>query len=756
MSPNQSTSISAKRLPYSVQSATAEDIENSISLDLSDFMNRNLQSVHINQAQNNPLQPDVQYRGFTASPLLGNAQGLSVYLNGVRINEPFGDTVNWDIVPDSAISQVLLFSGSNPLFGLNTLGGALSLRTKTGFTHPGHSVELLGGSFGRFSGEFESGTNADNHSYYITGNWFNENGWRDHSASDAKKLFASTGFKNDATEYQLTLSLADTNLNGNGPAPVELLHRDRNAVFTYPDNTRNNLTMITLSSDHAFSATKNVSVLAYTRSNKQKTFNADGSDFEVVHSVNAAGSGRSESGNVIIAGDVCGGICSVGDLVENGELIRDQNALVINTSLEEDDLAINNRSFTDQMGLGFNIQFGLANTIAAGANNLVVGVSYDYADIGYVFDAELAGFTQDRGTLGTGFIQASSTVDADISSRIASLYVLNSFSLHDKFSLTLSGRYNDVRIRISGMHGDSSVVPDGETGVNRFSRLNLAAGVTYAINGRVTSYAGYSESSRVPTPAELTCHDVDNPCALPNSFLSDPPLDQVVAKTWEAGLRGEMTHLQWHLGLFRTTNHKDIYFLPTRQGPGLSPGYFGSIGDTRRSGIELSLSAEYERWRWFLNYSRIRAEFRDNFELHAPNNPGAVLSDEQNLLVTRGNLLPGIPRRLAKLGIQWSVTTKLSVTVEALYNDRSYYRGDEANVSDKVSRYAVLGLLGNFSLHDHLAVFARVDNLLDRKYENFGLFGEPDEAPGFAEFTNPRFLGAGAPRGIWIGARFTF
>ena len=93
---------------------------------------KNVQSVDINEAQGNPSQTDINYRGFTASPLLGTPQGLSVFLDGVRINEPFGDVVNWDLIPQAAISTIQLIPGSNPTFGLNTLGGAIAVTTKNG------------------------------------------------------------------------------------------------------------------------------------------------------------------------------------------------------------------------------------------------------------------------------------------------------------------------------------------------------------------------------------------------------------------------------------------------------------------------------------------------------------------------------------------------------------------------------------------------------------------------------------------------
>ena len=145
------------KIPAPVQTATDRDIEQSGALDLSDFLNRRLNGVHVNEMQGNPFQPDVNYRGYTASPLLGTPQGLSVYMDGVRLNQPFGDVVSWDLIPRIAIASTTLMPGSNPLFGLNTLGGALSIQTKDGRTTPGTTVQATYGSDVRRAVEFEHG-----------------------------------------------------------------------------------------------------------------------------------------------------------------------------------------------------------------------------------------------------------------------------------------------------------------------------------------------------------------------------------------------------------------------------------------------------------------------------------------------------------------------------------------------------------------------------------------------------------------------
>ena len=94
------------------------------------------------------MQPDIQYRGFIGSPLLGLPQGLAVYQDGVRINEPFGDTVSWALIPNNAIADVAFIPGSNPLFGRNALGGSLSYKTKTGFESPTADLVAAVGSYG--------------------------------------------------------------------------------------------------------------------------------------------------------------------------------------------------------------------------------------------------------------------------------------------------------------------------------------------------------------------------------------------------------------------------------------------------------------------------------------------------------------------------------------------------------------------------------------------------------------------------------
>src|SRR5262249_8225369 len=156
---------------------------------------------------------------------------------------------------------------------------------------------------------------------------------------------------------------------------------------------------------------------------------------------------------------------------------------------------------------------------------------------------------------------------------------------------------------------------------------NPAAGLAWKLTPRLTAYAGYSEANRVPTALELACADPARPCTLENFLVSDPPLKQVVAETWETGLRGrfdpaEGSRVTWNLGLFRTQNTADFRNVPSPVITGR--GFFTNVGRTRRQGIEAGLSCRAEGWSAYLDYSLVDATFESALTLASPQNPAAV------------------------------------------------------------------------------------------------------------------------------------
>ena len=140
----------------------------------------------------------------------------------------------------------------------------------------------------------------------------------------------------------------------------------------------------------------------------------------------------------------------------------------------------------------------------------------------------------------------------------------------------------------------------------------------------------------------------------------------------------------------------------------------------------------------------------------SPNHPFA--SDEGDIAVSKGARIPGLPKHALKLGADYALNEKLSIGFDLRYNSNQVLRGDESNQVDKLDGYAVVNLRGRYRLNDKVAFFARIDNLFDTDYENFGLLGEePSEVavPLFENFSNPRFVGPGAPLAGFVGIRLS-
>lgn len=725
VTPTHGVGLPEALIPYNIQSAGSTDLDRAQSLNISDFLNRNLGSININEAQSNPLQPDIQYRGFSASPLLGLPQGISIFQDGVRVNEPFGDTINWDLIQDSAISSINLVGGSNPLFGLNTLGGALSITTKTGFSDPGHSAELAGGSFGRIMSSVESGGYRNNWGYFVTASYFEEDGWREDSASDAINLFGTASWHTESSMLDISLARGDTELRGNGPLPVQLLALDRSTIFTSPDITENDMTMVNAQASHWYNDNIQFSGNIFYRVNNTDSFNGDGTEFDT-------------DGTHLVD--------------DNGDRILDQFGLEIediNADGSERD-AINNLSTREQEGFGGSLQTTFMQDLWDHRNQAIAGASYIQGLTDFDSQVEIAFLNPDRSTSGTGlFVPDESTV-IKTHTRTWSLYFTDTYSVTDTLALTLSARYNNTSVVI-GDRNTANPTPE-LNGEHDYERINPAAGFTWQFTPTVSLYGSYSESSRAPTPIELACADPDAPCNLPNAFLADPPLEQVVAESWEAGLRGKIkaplfnAPINWQLGGFRTENKNDIIFISTG-GVSANEGYFDNIGETQRLGLEVGLDGKRDKLDWFLNYAFVNATFETDFPISSPNHPFAVAGEIQ---VLDGDRIPGIPQHTLKIGADYAFTPRISLGADVLYNSGQYLRGDEANLLDTIEGYAVANLRGRFQINKNIALFASINNIFDADYETFGLLGEPDEVLGPA-FDDPRFLGPGAPLSGFIG-----
>ncbi|MGZ8258214.1 MAG: TonB-dependent receptor family protein [Methylotenera sp.] len=686
------------QVPSNVQTGSSKDIGQQQSLDLSEYLDNNLGSVNTSNSVANPYQADVSFRGFTASPLLGTPQGLSVYLDGVRVNEPFGDIVNWDLIPANAIANINLIPGSNPLFGLNTLGGALAVHTKSGTEFPGIKATAYGGSWGRRAFEFEAGgvDKEKNLDYFVAGNIFKEDGWREHSQSDVKQIFGKVGWQNDTSDLDLSVALADTFMEGTQAVPLSTYNKPKRA-YTYPDSIGNNLAMVTLKGSHFLADDKLIATNVYYRKNRSEGFNSNA--------------------NSIDPGD-----------------------------------SSNISTTTDQDGFGGALQFSLLGDLAGHKNQFTVGASADYGRTDFTSDslqATVVGHetVTDDPEVSVGQVRLKTKND------YYGLYATDMFSFNDQLHMTLSGRYNVARIRLSGLSSDPTLTPTDSdlSGNHRYSRFNPAIGFNYNPSKSLGFYAGYNEGMRAATPVELSCADENRPCALPNAFAADPHLDMVVAKTWEGGVRGKFAdNVNWNMGLYDTENSNDIQFIASNA---TGFGFFKNVGDTRRRGIELGLNGKFDRLSLAANYGLVDATYQSDFVVGSPANSGADPITGQ-IQVAKGNKIPGIARQTFKVRAAFDVTPVWNIGSNIVMAAGQYARGDENNqdANGKVPGYTVVHLDTHYRVNDNWKLFAKVNNVFDNKYATFGVLGNNIFNAQAAE----QFRSPAAPRAAWVGVTYEF
>ena len=783
------------QVPSNVQTATGADMDRFHSLDLTNFLARAMGGVTVNESQGSAFQPDIRYRGFTASPLLGTPQGLSVFLDGVRLNQPFGDVVSWDLLSRAAIASVALMPGSNPLFGLNTLGGALSIQSKDGIHYPGTSVQVLGGSYGRAAAEFETGgLNADNGMHwYVTGNALREDGWRAASPSNLRQLFAKVGRRTRNGDVALTVALADNDLTGNGVQEQGALQRDWSGVRSIPDNTRNRSAFLNLTTVQSLSDTTNFSGNVYYRNIRSKTFNGDVNDESFDQAVYQPNAG--ERAALAAAGHT--GFPTSGENASNTPFPKWRciaNAL-LNDEPNEKCNGLLNQTETRQANYGLAGQLSVQPTTGSIGHQFVVGAAFDASRVSFGQGTQFAYLNPDRtltavfgpGAFADGSQSSEDAFDArvDLSSRshTGSVYATDTIALDTRTHLTLSGRYNHSSVtNVDGLTPGGG--PGSLDGDYSFSRFNPAIGLTFAANEGVTFYAGANQGSRAPSAIELGCADPATPCKLPNSFAGDPPLKQVVTTTFETGLRGMVAGtVAWNFGVFRSDNRDDLLFVSDDSS---GYGYFRNFGKTRRQGVEMGLLAKpASGWTLGGNLSLVDATYRSMETIDGSGNSSnssavdGFPGTEGTIRVNPGDRIAQLPRRILKLYADWEPNARWRIGADMNATSDASVRGNENRLHAPDGRYytgpgysagyAVFNLGADYKPGPGLKFFVQITNLFDRNYTTGGQLGVngfttngsyiaralPANARGEFPVSRATLFSPGAPRTAWIGLRYT-
>jgi outer membrane receptor protein involved in Fe transport len=734
---------SLDQIPVPVQGLTAKNLEDSNSLDLADLLNKRLTSVYVNENVGNPYQPDINYRGYTASPLLGTPEGLSVYLDGVRQNQPFGDIVAWDLIPKVAIRDMVLIPGSDPVYGLNTLGGAISVQTKDGLSAPGGSLQLTGGKFGRRAGEGElGGVLPKGFNYYLAGNLYREDGWRQFSPSEVRQSFLKLGWTDAKTSVFLSGAYANNWLTGNGTSDYRFLIVNWTDVNTIPDVTWDHSPSLTLNVSHVLSDKLTLSANAYYRYVRTDSSNGDLND-------DSFGTDLYDLGDDDIAALTAAGykgFPTTGDPTTEPYPFWLCLAQVLQNDTGGDPsttcAGVITRTQDKQNSYGLS---GLA-TWRTMHNRLAVGAGWDRGTSTYRQLTQLGYLNTDNVsfTLVPIFLNGTTFDGGDaVDSQVLLHGTVNTLSLYatdtltyGPWAVTLSGRYNHTSLDnldylpISAARGNL-------TSNNVFQRFNPAAGFTYKPSRFFNTYFDYSEASRSPTSIELGCSDPTQPCNLPNALVSDPPLKQVVSRTFEVGIRSnENLSLHWSADYFFGQNYNDLLFVASEQ---TGFGYFLNFGKTRRDGLELELSEDWRHWSVGSNYTFLNATYQSPQTIDGGSNStnDSALAGQpgidDDIHIVPGDFIPQVPRNIFKLYGQFRPSSKLTAELNILAVGSSFARGNENNLdqpdgvfyngSGKSAGYGIGGLGVRYQVTDRVQLFVQMNNLLDKHYSTGSQLG---------------------------------
>lgn len=706
-------------LPYSTQVIRRDAVERGQATNLPDFLNRNTPGVQVNDIQGSPYQGDLTFRGFRASPLLGAGQGLSVYLDGVRINEPFGDVVSFDLIPEFAVRSIVLVPGANPAFGLNSLGGALAYTTEDGRSAPGPRAEVSVGSHARKKLSASYGrADASGWHHYVAGTVFDEKGWRDHSDGKLANLFGKIGHDNGTTDWSLSALGGRSELVGNGLLPAysiedgelerDLYFKRRGAVYTHPDRTENKLGQLALAFNHAVDPKSTVSGLLYLRRSTRDTVNGDEAE----------------------------------DEPENP---GDPNAAF-------------NTTATRQTGVGGGLRYATTQ----GAHQWQVGAQLDASKTRYTQFEREGFFDESRGVLPAEDEERELSAKVRGRSVAFGLYASDTVKLAERTHATGTLRYNRARVSntLTTRDDDTDVVEQKPRESFTYSSLNPALGIAHKLAGGPTLFANVARNTRVPTVIELGCADPEEPCRLPAGLQADPYLKQVKSTTVEAGFRWPLSPVsRINLAVYRSDNRDDILFRSVSVNGQL--GFFENFDKTRNQGLDLEVQTRLGPVDLAASYSHLRATYEAE---------GVLRQGERNVLITPGTRIAGLPRHTVKLALDWRVGGGWTLGADALLISSRRVAGNEDGLLEdpeegeepearrlKVPGYALFNLRSSWRLEKAWEFYATVQNVFNRRHESFGALAETvfdarGRGPGAER--DALFVAPGAPRSVFIGLRY--
>ena len=639
-------------------------------------------------------QAEVRLRGFALSPVVGVPQGVSVFVDGVRVNEADASQVHLSLIPSGAVDHMELIRGPVGAFGRNSLAGALNIVTRRG-QERAIEVELEGGSFGWLNGSLGASGSAGDFDGFVVASYDRADGWRQLSSTEERSVFAKVGGRGDKTDGWLSYSFASHDLEGPGPLPESWLEGGPLPPdITDPPADPRELQYTGGSGDLFVPQLHFLSAQVERRLRDRWTLQA------------------SAFGRFV-------------DFSQSNDNITEPDALGL-TDI---------RTLGSAAQIDFEPTDGLIAT--AGAEWTRNDVEIEIRELpNDAFPSIVPATTElletdenNVGTFGEVWWQASPTVSVYGSLRFDYVYL----PVRDLLDPSGSGR-------------------------NRFSELSGGAGLSKRLDTAWSTFASYGRGFRAPVILEVMCADPADPCQLPFELGPDPPLKPVISDTWQVGVRMAKVRGSAEVAAYWSEVHDDIFNVtdletPTRgfftnldrtRRAGLE-GSLSLVPFATLPSLTIRTTGGWTRAS-FESEALLSAPFLDDDDAGDPGDGGDPPPPE----VEPGDRFPMVPSFTGSVGIRYD--TRSSVfELNGSWVGGQYLIGDEGNDSgfEKLDQYSVL----NASVEKKFGevwVYLRVSNLLDTNYQSFGILSENLRGPTLEV---ERFLTPGHPRHLSAGMR---
>jgi iron complex outermembrane receptor protein len=621
-----------------------------------------------------PYKLNVSTRGFYASPVVGLPQGVSVFLDGVRQNEPDAAQVNFDLLPMQYVRRIELLSGTASLTGRNTLGGAINLVTARGRGPLGGELEVQGGSFETFNGNGSiGGVTPGGIDYYVGAGYNREDGWRQGTGAEQYNGFFNVGRLTDTWGISLQGFGANSYAEPAGSLPESVFDVKPDSNLTTGDFDDIGLLQLAVTGYRQL-GTGRGSFRLYGRRSTAERF-----------AVNQGG---------------------------------DPDAL--------------GESRNKTLGLGLDYRF--AKLLGRAVLGVRVGAD------GSVNDSRIELFEDNRkfgGDLDQTTLVESGAWDAA------------GFATADltlgRVTLSAGARLDHVRIPFN-----NRLDPTADT-VNNYTRVNPKGGVSVDLGRGFSAYASVGQNFRAPALIELACADPERPCVLPFALGDDPPLEPIIATTYEIGGTWAAGPALVTASAFRTDVKNDVFLFPNENeitGSTIE-GYFDNLEKTRRDGVEVGTSVGIRGGHTvYANYAWTRATFQSEAEIFSIREEAGGENE-----VEPGDRLPLVPDHQVKFGASVQLPARIQLGVDARYVGEQWLRGDEANETEPLDGWFAADARVTWSAGPW-ELTGLVTNLSDERYANFGTFNINQGNP--AGPTLERFITPGQARAFRLVIRRSF